>query len=101
MKVFENIAEKQEVTERIPKVRRKTERENTHNYIFYKRERAEEGREGKRFPASGKEKMGKMRAEKPERGGRQEKEREETWNLYKFFFAVHTKESIPGTQDRA
>ena len=96
MKVFESMAEKQKITELIPKVRRKTERD-----IFYKRERAEEGREGKRFPASGKEKMGKMRAEKPERGGRQEKEREETWNLYKFFFAVHTKESIPGTQDRA
>ena len=101
MKVFENITKKQEVTERIPKVRRKTEWGYTHNYIFYTRERTEKEREGKRFPTSGKEKMGKMRAEKPERGGRQEREREGTWDLYKFFFTAHTKESIPGTPDRA
>ena len=48
MKVFENMAGKQDVTERIPKVRRKTERGYTHNHIFYKRERTGKERKGKR-----------------------------------------------------
>ena len=48
MKVFKSTTEKQEVTKRIPKVRRKTEWGYTHNYIFYKRERAGKEREGKR-----------------------------------------------------